>query len=385
MVALAFFAAAGPLAIDMYLPGLPSLQQDLGTSPASAQLTISGFMIGMAVGNLVFGPVSDATGRRAPIVAAATVFFASSVLCALAPSIELLIAARVIQGAAGGCAVVVSRAVVPDLLNGTAAARVFSALLALTGFMPAIAPALGSLLLPLLGWRGIFWFLAAVNVVQLLLALRLPETLPPERRTPGVLRTLLPRIARCFTRPAYVGYMAAGAIGFGALFAYISASPLVLQNQLGFSPHAFALTFGGIALLLPASNALNMRLVKRIPPRTLLIRALLIDALVAATLLILALTGPSAPLLIPLFAALAAMSGFITANASALAVEEIRDIGAGAGTGAMGFVQFIVAAVVAPAAGLGTNHALAMALASLVCAGLALALVATLTRRAGAR
>ena len=124
-----------------------------------------------------------------------------------------------------------------------------------------------------------------------------------------------------------------------------------------------------------------MRLVKHIPPRTLLIRALLIDALVAAALLILALTGPSAPLLIPLFAALAAMSGFITANASALAVEEIRDIGAGAGTGAMGFVQFIVAAVVAPAAGLGTNHALAMALASLVCAGLALALVATLTRR----
>lgn len=250
MFALAFFAAAGPLATDMYLPGLPSLREDLGTSPALAQLTISGFMVGMAVGNLLFGPISDATGRK---------------------------------------------------------------------------------------------------------------------------------------RPAYIGYMAAGALGFGALFAYISASPLVLQNQLGFSPHAYALTFGTIALLLPASNAANMRLVKRAHPRKLLVRALLIDAAAAVLLTVLAVTNPKPWLVIPLLAVLAAMSGFITANASALAVDQIRDIGAGAGTGAMGFIQFVVAAVVAPAAGIGDNHALAMALASLTCAGLAIALVETLTRAPGRR
>lgn len=385
MFALAFFAAAGPLATDMYLPGLPSLREDLGTSPALAQLTISGFMVGMAVGNLLFGPISDATGRKRPVVIGSAVFLLASVLCAIAPGIHSLIAARVLQGAAGGCVVVVSRAVVPDLVSGAAAARAFSGLMALTGFMPAIAPALGSAVLPLGGWRGVFWFLAAVNLVQVLLALRLPESLPPERRTENALRSLLPRIARCFTRPAYIGYMAAGALGFGALFAYISASPLVLQNQLGFSPHAYALTFGTIALLLPASNAANMRLVKRAHPRKLLVRALLIDASAAVLLTILAVTAPKPWLVIPLLAVLAAMSGFITANASALAVEQIRDIGAGAGTGAMGFIQFVVAAVVAPAAGIGGNHALAMALASLTCAAAAIALVQTLTRAPGRR
>nr|WP_256478231.1 multidrug effflux MFS transporter [Corynebacterium stercoris] len=385
MLALAFFAAAGPLGIDMYLPGLPQLQADLGTTAPAVQLTISGFMVGMAVGNLLFGPISDGTGRKRPILISSLVFFVTSVLCAIAPNIWFLVGARFLQGIAGGCVIVVSRAVIPDLSRGTAAARAFSALMALTGFMPAIAPAIGGLLLPMVGWRGIFWLLAAVNLVQVLLALWLPETLPAERRAPGGLRTLFPRIAQCLRRPVFVGYLLACALGFGALFSYISASPLVLQRQLGLSPTAFSLVFGALALSFPLSNALNMRLVKRVAPRRVLTAALLIDVCVAAALIILALAGDLTWWFIPLLALLPMMSGFISANATALAVEDVRDIGAGAGTGAIGFTQFLVAATVAPLASLGTNHALAMAVSSLACAAVALAAVLLLTRTPAAR
>lgn len=384
LLALAFFAAVGPLSIDMYLPGLPQLQHDLATTPAAVQLTISGFMLGMALGNLVFGPISDATGRKRPIVLAAGVLFAAAVLCALAPTIEVLIAARFAQGLAGGCLIVVSRAVIPDVAEGTAAARAFSGLMALTGFMPAIAPALGGLLLPRIGWRGIFWVLAAMSLVQLVAALRLPETLPPQRRSPGAVRGFGRRIARCLARRSFVGYMVAGALGFGALFAYIAASPLVLQSQLGFSPTAYAYTFGAFSLLLPVSNAINMRLVMRRPARVLLHWALLIDATVALLLIPLALTGPSIAL-VPLLALLPAMSGFIGANATALAVEEIRDIGAGAGSGAMGFTQFVTAAVVAPLAVAASNYALGMALTSLACAVVALGGVVVVGQGGGRR
>ena len=143
MLTLAIFSSAGPLSIDMYLPGLPQLQQELGTTPGAVQLTISAFMIGMAVGNLLFGAISDGTGRKRPLVIASVIFFLTSVGCALAPTIGTLIAVRFLQGLAGGCVIVVSRAVVPDLVHGVAAARAFSALQALSGFMPALAPAIG--------------------------------------------------------------------------------------------------------------------------------------------------------------------------------------------------------------------------------------------------
>ena len=380
MLTLAIFSSAGPLSIDMYLPGLPQLQQELGTTPGAVQLTISAFMIGMAVGNLLFGAISDGTGRKRPLVIASVIFFLTSVGCALAPTIGTLIAVRFLQGLAGGCVIVVSRAVVPDLVHGVAAARAFSALQALSGFMPALAPAIGGLLIPTVGWRGVFWVLAGVNLLQLVVALRMPETLPAEKRSPGALSGLGSRIWRCLQHPVFVGYMLAGSLGFGALFAYISGSPLVLQVQLGQSPTAYAFTFGAIALLFPISNALNMRVVRSVAPRKVLVWALLIDACVTTILIILSLTRPSLVPVVACLAILAMMSGFISANAAALAVEEIRAIGAGAGSGAMGFAQFLIAGVVPALVGLGSNHALTMSVVSLVCAGAAFAGMQVLTR-----
>ena len=278
LVALALLTAAAPLGIDMYLPGLPSLARELGTTPAMAQLTITGFMLGMAVGNLLFGAISDSTGRKRPILVSSAAFLVASVLCAVAPSIHLLIVARVVQVLAGCTAMVVARAVIPDVASGRAAARGFSGLMAITGFAPTIAPVLGGALLPAFGWRGVFWVLAALNIAQFLIALVvLPETLPASRRSDRALRGLFPRIGRCLRRRAFIGYMLASGLGFGSLFSYISASPLVLQSQLGASPTLYAVLFGSMALLIPASNAMNMRLVGRFHPRSLLRTALAVD------------------------------------------------------------------------------------------------------------
>lgn len=381
LIALALLTAAGPFGIDMYLPGLPTLQEDLGTTPAMAQLTITGFMLGMAVGNLLVGAVSDSTGRKRPILLASAFFLAASLLCALAPSIELLIAARFIQGLAGGSAMVVARAVIPDVASGRDAARLFSALMAITGFAPAIAPVFGGFLLPAVGWRGVFWALVVLNIVQILVAtFILPETLPPERRSGKALRGLFPRMWACLRRPAFIGYMLASGLGFGALFSYISASPLVLQNQLGASPSTYAVIFGSMALLIPVSNAANMRLVSSVHPRTALRTALLIDALAGVLLIIQAVTGPMLAVAVPTLAALSLMAGFIMSNATALGVDTVRDIGAGAGNGAMGFFQFLVAGSVPPLVALGPNPMAAMGTSIIVCAGIALLALLTLTR-----
>ena len=372
LLALALLTAAGPLGIDMYLPGMPELATQLSTSPSSAQLTISGFMLGMALGNLVFGAISDGTGRKPAILVASAVALAASVACAVAPSISFLIAARFLQGLAGGCAVVVTRAVIPDIAHGREAARGLSGLMAISGFMPAIAPVLGGLIIPTFTWRGVFWTIAAVNLAQILIAWRfVPETLPPEQRTRGTLRTIFPRMVQCLRRPAFLGYMFAAGLGFGTLFSYISASPLVLQVQLGVTPTTFSLIFGGIALLIPLSNSINMRLVKTHQPRTLLVVALSVDILAGLILLAYSQLGPNLTML-PFIAILSAMAGFIMANASALAVEEIRDIGIGAGTGAMGFFQFIIGGLVPPLVALGSNPTASMANGILTCAGLAL-------------
>ncbi|WKD58365.1 Bicyclomycin resistance protein [Corynebacterium capitovis DSM 44611] len=382
LAVLALLTAAGPLGIDMYLPGLPALQEELSATPAMTQLTISGFMAGMAVGNLLFGAISDSTGRRRPILVSSAFFLVASVLCALAPTIQALIVARFIQGLAGGASMVVARATIPDLARGRAAARAFSALMAITGFAPAIAPALGSVILPAFGWRGVFWTLAAVNATQFVVAYFLiDETLPLTHRSDNALRGLFPRIARCLRHREFVGYLLASGLGFGTLFSYISASPLVLQTQLGASPTTYAMIFGSMALLIPLSNAANMRAIGRFHPRTLLRAALVTDIGVGVGLLVVAKLGPTLEVTVPILAVLSLMAGFIMANATSLGVEAVREVGAGAGSGAMGFFQFVVGGVVPPLVALGADHAQTMAISVVTCAAIALVAVSALTPR----
>ncbi|HZE04452.1 MAG TPA: MFS transporter, partial [Solirubrobacteraceae bacterium] len=180
IVILGALSAFGPLSLDMYIPGLPSLTRQLGATASAGQLTVTGCMLGLGLGQLVAGPVSDALGRRRPLLTGLVGYAIASVLCAVAPSITVLVIVRLLQGMAGGVGIVIARAIVRDLSEGETAARVFSLLMAITGVAPVCAPLIGGQVLLITSWRGVFVILGVIGVPLIAGAWAwLPETLPP--------------------------------------------------------------------------------------------------------------------------------------------------------------------------------------------------------------
>ncbi|MFC2518532.1 MAG: multidrug effflux MFS transporter [Corynebacterium matruchotii] len=355
LAGLALLSAAGPFSIDMYLPGLPQLGRDLATT--NAQLTLSGFMIGMATGQLIIGVLSDTFGRKRFIVSGAALALITSLLCAIAPNIGILIAARFLQGLGSGACVVLARSVIPDITSGVTAAKAFSWMGIISGIAPAAAPVLGSLLVSSLGWRGIFYVLAGIAAAQLLVALFvIPETRPPADRTPL-------------------------SFGFASMFAYISASSFVMQEIMGFSPQIFALVFGTNALGLMVGGALNTRLLDRFPAAAILKIALIIMTVAATIVLVCALTGlPRIPFFLALFFAVMPLS-LVMGNATALAVAAVRTR-AGSASSVMGFGQFLLAGLVSPLVGMvGGSQAVGMGVC-MVGAAVVAVMMFVLARRA---
>lgn len=384
LLVLALLTTVGPFAIDMYLPGLPHLATDLGTDATRVQLTLTGFMVGLAAGQLVIGPLSDRLGRRRPLLVGALVCTASSLVCALAPTVAVLIAARFVQGFAGAAGLVIARAVVADLTTGRAAARTFSLLMTINGLAPVVAPLLGGIVIALSGWRAVFLALTGIAAVMALGALLVvPETLPPQARHGGGLRTLCRSTKSVLREPAFVGYAAALALCFGSLFAYISASSFVLQNVVGLSTGWFSVAFACNAFGIMAVSAANARLVKRVSPRRLLALAVIMLTVSSAVLLVLFAIGSiRAALVLPvLFVGVASLGG-VFGNATALALEPVRHA-AGAGSAVIGVLQYGMGAVVTPLVGIGgVMAAMPMAITMTACSVLAVLVLLTLRRSA---
>lgn len=379
---LALLSATAPLAIDMYLPGLPQIGADLGTSASMAQLTLTAFMIGLAVGQLVIGPLSDGLGRRRILLVGTAVLAVAGLVCAVSPSIGVLIAARFLQGFSGGAGVVVARAVISDRVKGDHAAKLFSLMMIIGGLAPVIAPLIGGLLLGPVGWRGIFLVLAGLAVLMLVGVWRfIPETLEPERRHATTLAGFGHNLATVLRHRQFVGYTTSFALSFGALFAYISASPFVIQDKFGFSPGMFSVFFAINAIGLTGGNAANSRLIGRFRPRQLLSAGMAAMLLVAVAMTAVAYADLAAawPTLVLMFA-LCTSIGFVFGNATALALGHVRHV-AGSGSAVLGALQFTVGAIVSPLAGLGgAASVLPMALTILVVAVGANLLMHTLTR-----
>ncbi|MDM7489155.1 multidrug effflux MFS transporter [Rhodococcus indonesiensis] len=379
---LALLSATAPLATDMYLPGLPIMSESLGTSTVGIQLTLTTFMAGLGVGQLVVGPLSDGWGRRRLLLAGTVVLALSSALCATAPTVEVLIAARLIQGFSGGTGIVLARAVIADRSRGNEAARLFSIMMIIGGVAPIVAPLLGGVLLGPIGWRGIFWVLAGLAVVMVVAVLTVvPETLPPERRHSGGLATLARNFGTVIGNRRFVGYAATFALGFGAMFSYISASPFVVQEVLGMTPGQFSLVFAVNSVGLVAGNIVNTRLIGRFEVRNLL-RYGVAQMLTAGILLVLAvLVADTARwLVLPLLFLVVSSLGFVMGNATALAQGQVPKT-AGTGSAVMGASQFGLAALVSPLVGLGgEDTALPMALAIAISAALSMTALLTLTR-----
>ena len=258
---LGALAAVPPMSMDMYLPALPEVTRSLGSTATTVQLTLTACLAGMAIGQLVVGPMSDRWGRRGPLLAGLMVYVVAAAMCALAPNVEMLIAFRVLQGLAGSAGVVIARAVVRDLYDGLAMARFFSTLLLISSVAPIVAPVMGGQVLHFTNWRGIFVVLTAIGIaLTVLVWRRLPETLPPERRQRGGVRGALWIMRGLFIDRVFTGYLMTNGFAYGALFSYIAASPFVIQDIYGASPQTFSLLFGLNSFGLLVTGQINGKL-----------------------------------------------------------------------------------------------------------------------------
>jgi DHA1 family bicyclomycin/chloramphenicol resistance-like MFS transporter len=350
---LAALTILGPFAIDMYLPGLPALARDLRASESASQLTLTACLVGLALGQLIAGPLSDSLGRRRPLMIGLIGYVLTSLLCALATSIEMLVAFRLLQGLAGGVGVVIATAVVRDRYNGAAAARFFSLLMLAIMISPLFAPSIGGELLHVTTWHGIFVALAVAGLLALVAAwFALPETLPSERRRPGGVRDAVASMRRLITEREFLSFAVPACLMNGALFAYISGSSFVFQQVYGVSPQTYGYLFALNGAALVVSSQVNRLLVGRLSPHQLMRFGLIAGAVAGVALLGVALAGghPLAALMVPLVAMLASF-GFVAPNSSALALSAHGDE-AGAGSALLGALRFASGAVVAPLVGL---------------------------------
>lgn len=388
---LAALCAVGPAGIDLYLPALPQMAVDLQVEPSAVQLTVTAFLVGLAVAQVVAGPVGDRAGRRVPMLVGVAGFAATSALCGLAPGLPALVVLRFTQGALGAVGLVLARAWVRDVVGGAAAARTYALLAVVSGAVPVVAPLIGGQVLRVGSWRATFWLVAGVALVVLaLVAVLLPETLPPARRLPWR-RTATgdsegtgaaPSVMRSLrTDPRFVAACVAVALIGGMLFAYLGGSPFVLQDVYGLSAQQYALTFAlnatGIVLL----GLVSRRLVARVGSARLLVAGLT-TATCGSTLLLVAVVA-HLPLPVVLLALLLAVStiGWVNPNATAIALAGHARHAATA-SGLLGTVQFSLAVVAAPLTGVMGASALPLALVMLVLTATALAVVPVLLRRA---
>jgi DHA1 family bicyclomycin/chloramphenicol resistance-like MFS transporter len=356
VVVLGGLTMFGPLSLDLYLPALPELADDLNASASAAQLSITACLVGLAVGQLVAGPMSDRLGRRRPLMIGLVVYLLASVACALAPNVTVLVVLRLIQGLAGAAGIVISRAVARDLYSGSALMIFFSRLLLIAGLAPVLAPVLGGQLSRIMSWRGIFGVLAGFGAALLLAAwFGLKETLPPERRIVGGFGRTLRGYNTLFHDRFFVGCALSAGLAGATLFAYISGSTFVLQKIYGMSPQSFSLVFGAISLGLVIAAQAGARLALVWPLTRVLGVGLIINLLGATALLITVITRLPMGVLIGALVVMVCAVGLIFPTANALAMADYPDL-AGTASSLQGLSQFVFGAVVAPLVGIAGEH-----------------------------
>ncbi|AKI98509.1 DHA1 family bicyclomycin/chloramphenicol resistance-like MFS transporter [Archangium gephyra] len=366
---LGTLTAFGPLSIDMYLPSMPSIQEDLGTSASLVQLTLAAFMAGLGIGQFVYGPLSDRFGRRRPLLVGIVLYILASAVCAFAPNVHWLIALRFLQALGGASGAVISRAIVRDLYSGREIARVLSLLMLIMGAAPILAPLLGSQVLGFAGWRAIFGVLTVLGGVALVLALVAIPRVPAHAR-PSAAASLGTNLRVLFTDRRFLTATLAGGFAQSGLFAYISGAPFVLMEVLHVTPERFAGLFATNAMGFICASQLNRRLLARRSPERIAVSGSLFMLLMGAALLVLAVSGLGRVYtLAPALFLFIASIGFVTPNAAALALEE-HGPRAGVASAVLGSLQFAVSAAASAAVGLFNDGGmLPMAAVMAVCAG----------------
>ncbi len=378
---LAMLGAFGPLSIDTYLPSLPQIAGDLSISTAATQGTITAFLLGMALGQIFIGPISDSRGRRGPLLLTLVFFTLASFFCAQTSSGQGFIALRFAQGLSGAGGVVLSRAIACDLFRGAELTSFMAVLVAIQSVAPIVAPLLGGGLALLGGWHAVFIFLTGFGLLLVCLcAWRLSETLLPEARRPGGVLASLRCTGKLFSEKAFMCFAGVQGFTMAGFFGYVAASPFILQDMYGFSPTAYGMIFGANALSLSFMAVITGRLARRVREEKLLVAGNVLRWVACLAVLGVTLARPASPW--PLIAALYCMitlQGVTFATSFTLGIAA-QDVGAGAASGVIGVAAFIFGAFSSPLVGLagsGTAVPLGIVCAVTGSAALALSLMGT--------
>ncbi|MBR8743072.1 multidrug effflux MFS transporter [Nocardiopsis sp. MG754419] len=378
VLVLGVLTATGPLATDMYLPAFPQITQELGASEAQIGLTLTAIMLGLAAGQLVIGPMSDAWGRRRPLLVGVALFTITSVLCVFVPNVTAFIVLRFVQGVAGAAGAVIARAVVRDLFQGDDAVRFFSRLALVMMLAPLLAPLVGAQLLLVGPWQLSFWVLAVMSALSFVLVLFwLPESLPAsERRAQGP-RMLVATVGALVRNRRFVAPVLSLGLSFGMLFTYVSAFSFVSQNEFGVSPQTYGWLFAVNALASMAGTQGNGLLVGRVDTRRRLLMGLLLALVAVLTLLVLALAGWAQLWMVSSLLALMMFSvGFIMPNATVSALDGQPVAVAGTASALMGSLQFALGGAIAALAGMTPSGEASLVSMSVVMASVAVLSVA---------
>jgi MFS transporter, DHA1 family, multidrug resistance protein len=376
---LGLLSMLGPLAKDMYVPALPALSHDLGATTAQTQITLSAFILGFALGQVIVGPISDALGRKRPLVFGVALYTLASLLSVLVPSVELLTVLRLLQGLSASVGAVLGLAMVSDLATGLRRARLFSLLVQILNIAPMVAPVIGGQLLRFGSWHVIFVALTLAGLGLLVAsAWGLSESLPVDRRQAGGLRAT-GRVLRGLLRERrFVGYALSSGFAFTAGIIYISLAPFVLQMSFGLSAQSVSLTFGLNSLGMVLIGLVNTRLVGHVSSERLLLWGYALLVFGGLSLLVGVLSGFGLVGILPAVFVLIASLGLIQPNATTLALADTQ--AAGSAAAVLGLLQLALGAVVAPLVGLvGTTSPLPMTVGMAVAALVALATLVLLT------
>lgn len=366
---LALLTGNAALSLDMYLPSFPAIAADMGVAAADVQVTMSSFLAGFALGQILYGPLSDRFGRRPVILACLVVYAAISLFCAFSDSISEFVVLRFFQGLAGAAGAVLGRAVIRDIFEGEALAKAMALLMLMLTMAPMAAPLMGSLVLDWLGWRAVFLVLTGYALVWFaLIALMIPESLKPEHRRalhPGV---ILSGFASFVSHRRAMGYTMAACLGFAGMFSYIAATPFLFMEMYGISPQGFSLFFSANVLGMAACSATNRHLIGRYSADSLLLLFSGLLLVAGLLLLVTASTGIGGVwgLALPLFLYVGSVS-VVAGNGMAGALQHFGHM-AGTASSAFGFFQFVGGAVAGAAmAGFGDGTPMPMALFILAC------------------